>query len=506
MTCIVAPGRNAARVARAARVGILVDARDYYRAFYQAMCGARSYALLAGWQFDSDVRLLRGEDAEGAPYPVELLPFLSALCRERSELHVSLLAWDYSVVYTFEREWLQRLKFDFGASERIHYLLDGQHPVGASHHQKLVVVDGHVAFVGGADICDGRWDDPSHTKDNPGRVNRYGEPYKPYHEVVAVVSGRDVVGTLEHEFVQRWQRAAGAPLSLPPPPEPTRVECEHAFDGAHPLAATATAVARTYPAYENGTDAVAEIRRLYEDAIGAADHLVYIETQYITSRALLDAFLARFRDSSRSRLRVVIVLPRGSDTFKEQLALGAAEDRLLATLRDAARQSGHELRLLYSESTGAADGAQPTFIHSKLLVIDDRFLTVGSANCTNRSFGVDSELNLVWESVEGEGAVSRDIARLRAKLLAEHAGIEHDERLEDLHALVEHIDALLEKGTTRLRRRPVPELSENDLAALVELAFDPEGPMLERALEELFGTKNPAGAAPGSLPESGSGE
>ena len=119
-----------------------MDACDYYRALYQAMGTAQRYVLLAGWQFDSDVRLLRGEDARGAPWPVELLPFLSALCRERPELHVYVLAWDYSVLYTLEREWMQRLKFDFGTSDRVEYVLDGKHPVGASHHQKLVVVDG----------------------------------------------------------------------------------------------------------------------------------------------------------------------------------------------------------------------------------------------------------------------------------------------------------------------------------------------------------------------------
>jgi len=208
---ILAPGRNAWQLEPVTQAGVLVDACDYYRAFYQAMSGAEKYALLAGWQFDSDVRLLRGDDATGAPWPVELLLFMEALCRERPSLHVYVLAWDYSVVYTLEREWMQSLKFDYGQSERIRYVLDGKHPVGASHHQKLVVIDGRLAFVGGADICDGRWDDRRHASVNAERVNRHGDPYKPYHEVIAFVRG-GAVGRLEQVFRERRRRSEAARL------------------------------------------------------------------------------------------------------------------------------------------------------------------------------------------------------------------------------------------------------------------------------------------------------
>lgn len=465
------------RLSPVAQAGVLVDACDYYRAFYQAMSSARRYALLAGWQFDSDVRLLRGEDAVGAPWPVELLPFLTALCRERPELHVYVLAWDYSVVYTLEREWMQRLKFDFATSDRVEYVLDGKHPVGACHHQKFVVIDGRMAFVGGADICDGRWDDRRHQAENLDRVNRYHEPYKPYHEVVAFISGDRAVANLEEDFVLRWRRAAGVALQLPKDAATSGAPERIDFDGALPLDATTTAVARTYAAYEDdGCEAVSEIRALYEDAVREAEHLVYIETQYITSRALYDALVERFRDASMPKLQVVIVVPRGGDSFKEELAMGAAEEQVLASLREVARETGHALRVLYSSPSDAAESSPPTFIHSKLFAVDDRFLTLGSANCTNRSFGVDSELNLVWESERRRGPLARSVARLRASLLSEHAGVDYDPRLEETAGLVERIDELVEAGT-RLRFRPVSTSTENELSTLLKRAFDPESPV-----------------------------
>lgn len=492
---IVAPGRNAWRLAPITQAGVLVDACDYYRALYQAMGTAQRYLLLAGWQFDSDVRLLRGEDARGAPWPVEFLPFLSALCRERPELHVYVLAWDYSVLYTLEREWMQRLKFDFGSSERVQYVLDGKHPVGASHHQKLVVVDGRLAFVGGADICDGRWDDRRHDVENPERMNRYGEPYKPYHEVVAYIAGDGAVGSLEEDFKLRWGRAAGAPLKLPAPYLPGASEDRTDFEGALPLDATTVAIARTYAAYEDvGCEAISEIRRSYEDAIREAQFLVYIETQYITSRALYDALIARLEDRSKPPLQVIIVVPRGGDTFKEELALGAAEERFLASLEHTAAETGHQLRVLYSAASDGSESAPTTFIHSKLLVVDDRFLTVGSANCTNRSFGLDSELNLVFESDARRGPLAMSIARVRASLLSEHAGIPFDERLTAGEDVVARLDEILATGT-RLRLRPSAD-AEGEPSGLLQLAFDPERPLLEAALDELAGLTEPSAAGP----------
>jgi phosphatidylserine/phosphatidylglycerophosphate/cardiolipin synthase-like enzyme len=493
VTRIIVPGRNCWKVDRVEHAGVLVDARDYYRAFYQAMSGARNYVLLAGWQFDSDVRLLRGEDVTGAPLPVELLPFLEALCRERPTLSIYILAWDYSVVYTLEREWMQRLKFDFGTSDQIKYVLDGKHPLGASHHQKLVVVDGRVAFVGGADICDGRWDDRRHASENAERVNRYGEPYKPYHEVIGYVTGAVVAG-LEQTFRARWQRATGEELPrFPPPPDAESVRSDPRFEGALPIQCERVAIARTYPAYDDdGTEAVHEIRHLYEDAIGAAEKLIYLETQYLTSRAIHDALLARLRDDGRPRLQIVIVVPHGSDSLKEQIALGTAEDATLASIDHAARSSGHSLRVLYSAPDDGSSESPPTFIHSKLLIVDDEFMTLGSANCTNRSLAVDSELNLAWECRKEQPSLGKSMARLRASLVSEHAGVAHDERLEKIEGFTERIDELSRTGK-RLRPRSLPARSDEcEPLPIMQIAFDPEGPLLEGALAELLGQRRQA--------------
>ena len=72
--------------------GLLVDADQYYRSFYAAASQAKRSILLCGWQFDSDMELLRGAEAEAAALPVRLREFLNALCERNSELEIRVLA------------------------------------------------------------------------------------------------------------------------------------------------------------------------------------------------------------------------------------------------------------------------------------------------------------------------------------------------------------------------------------------------------------------------------
>ncbi|MGC4069039.1 MAG: hypothetical protein QM784_31225 [Polyangiaceae bacterium] len=89
------------------------------------MCGSgREFIDLAGWQFDSQVELVRGNAAESCRYPTRLLPLLVALCRERPRLRVRILAWDYSPVFLFEREWLQEFIFEVGTPPNLRFCFD----------------------------------------------------------------------------------------------------------------------------------------------------------------------------------------------------------------------------------------------------------------------------------------------------------------------------------------------------------------------------------------------
>ena len=484
---ILRPGINCELVEPVQTSGILVDARAYYLAVHAALRTAKHTVLIAGWQFDSNVPLIRGEDAKALDAPSELLPLLEHIVSARPELRVYILAWDYSLVFAREREWLQRVKFDWMTDERIRFVFDDKHPAGASHHQKLVVIDGAIAFAGGIDLCDARWDDCDHAIDNPLRFKVSGGLQKPYHDLMAYCTG-PIVRSVERLFCKRWERATGELLALMPPREHHTLEREPiaaALRCALPLHCSEAAISLTFGEHlPSGTVKTEQIKALHRDAISSAERLIYIETQYFTSRAVHAALRERMRAADRSKLEIVIILPMGADTPKENFALGDTQHWVLSSLRREAREHGHELRILCSVATRDDGTAVPTFIHSKVLIVDNRLMTIGSANCTNRSMSFDSELNLAWEC-RADGDTAADVARVRAALLCEHAGIKYERRLEETSGVVARLDALV--GRSKLTPREIPDSpDEVEQNTLLERAFDPEHPLTELELDELL--------------------
>jgi phospholipase D1/2 len=469
VTPIIALGRNAWRRVHAEDAGVVVDAADYYHAVYWAVSRAQSYVLMSGWQFDSGVPLLRGADVPTGS-DVRFLKFLDGLCRRRPELRVYLLAWDFHFILAGEREWLQRVIFHWLTSSNFNFRF-GEHPAaGGSHHQKFVVVDGTLAFVGGMDVCEARWDDRRHLADNPLRLS-HGRPQKPYHDLQAWLAGREPARALEDLFSERWRRAGGQPLELRSTHRPTV-----SLRGALPIGEGTVALSRTEPRSDGET--IREVERLFEGAIAAADRLIYVETQYFSSWRIREALARRMRESGRPRPEIVIIVNEQAEALKEELAVGLRQARNLEALRDIASQTGCALGCYFSQCDGPHDTFRATYIHSKLMIVDDRFLTVGSANFTNRSMGVDSELHVAWEHEGQAGRLVEAIRRVRVSLLAEHAGLSAADAggLEASEGLVARLDALADRDGARLQRHRAPTLAQRTAMQLVDpdnLPFDP---------------------------------
>jgi phosphatidylserine/phosphatidylglycerophosphate/cardiolipin synthase-like enzyme len=300
-------------------------------------------------------------------------------------------------------------------------------------------------------------------------VNTAGEPARPNHEVQAAVTG-EAAAAIGDLFRERWLAACGEELDpiRPAREELARFELRELTRGRGlMLRGDRVFLSRTDVAPDGSS--LLEIRSAYEAALAAAERLIYVETQYFTSRSITSALLSRLRDRERSKLQIAVMVPRGADSGKEKFALGETQNMVLAALEEAARAGGHELLLLCS---ACADGDQTTFIHSKLLIVDDRFLSVGSANLTERSMGLDRELSLFWHA-EGDGALAEDIANVRASLLGEHAGRDPAE-LRSAAGLAQRLSAWLEEPDCRLRRCHVEPADPSALKALI---FDPGGPL-----------------------------
>lgn len=460
-SAILAPSQNCWRVAHAERAAFLVDAEAYFTAFRAAAINARHTIFIIGWDVNSLARLTPRQIDD---YPPRLGEFLNTLVRRRRSLHVYVLNWDFIVFYAPDREAMPTYKLGWRTHRRVHFRLDSAHPVGASHHQKIVVIDDAVAFVGGIDLTDQRWDTPGHTPNDPRRRDRNGNLYPPFHDVQMMVDG-DAAAAVGELARERWRRAGG---KRPEPAEHSAANQPWPVDPD--LLDVDVGIARTEPRYRNYPQ-VSEIRRLYVDAIAAARESIYIENQYFTSRVIGAALADALRAPSGPDVVVVLRLRGGG--WLEHNTMATMRARLLEDVRQA--DAHGRLRVYYADHEDFGDDC--LYLHSKLLIVDGRFVSVGSANLNNRSLGLDTECNL---AIDGQTPrARRGITALRNRLLAEHLGVTPDA----VEQAIARADGSLMAGVESLRGnvrtlRPLPGKSAADVDAFIPVSsvLDPPEP------------------------------
>lgn len=480
---LLRPGHNAWRVARADRFALLIDAAEYYRRLRQSLLAARRDVFLLGWAFDTRIELVRGEDAQdGAPTRLgELLDHIVSRQPLRRSLgqfppRVHVLAWDFSTFFALDSDPLLSLHLDLGLHRRVRYEFDAKHPFGASHHQKLVVIDDALAFVGGTDLTSERWDNTEHALEHPSRVGPGGEPYAPHHEVQAIVDG-PAAAALGELARARWKRASRRRVRPPMPASKRKAVAVDLWpaDLEPDLCGVRMGVARTRPSF-GGEEAVHEIERLYLDGIARARESIYLESQYLTARSLTEALVARLREAQGPE--VVLVIPKEPQNRIEQWTLGSKIRAAHAALK-AADLHGR-LRIVYPLASRSAELA--IYVHAKLAIFDDRWLQVGSANLTQRSLGFDTECDVLVE-VQDEADRER-VLNLRARLVGHWVGATAEEvraAEQELGSLVLAIDRLggAERGLA------TPEIDEAH-AGSEGLLNDLEEPMAPTRLIDSF--------------------
>ncbi len=393
--------RNVGDRLRADRLAFLIDAGPYFDAFTNAVSRARRSVLILGWEVDSGIRLRRprGGDDEGPT----LADFLSDVLRDRPTLDVHVLCWDWSMIYVFEREPWPRKRMGYDTHERLHFELDGRHPVGASHHEKVVVVDDQMAFIGGIDLGRRRWDTPRHDPDDPRLRSPSDHAYRPFHDVQAVVSG-PAAKALGDRARLRWRRATGEDLDPPPTSDhdPWPADVQPAVRDV-PLRLVCT----------DPADGRYETEAWHVAAIRSARRSIYLENQYLTSDTVGRELAARLDRSPAPE--IVVVTSKESGGWLEQASMDAHRARILQTLGD--RDPGGKLAAWWPDP---GHGDSPT-VHTKLTVVDDRLAYLGSANLSNRSMGLDTESGLTFDA-DDDARLENVIRGLRRSLLAEHLG------------------------------------------------------------------------------------
>lgn len=458
------------KTVKAARAAFLVDGAAYYAALVAAIERAERSILLVGWDIDSRTVISR----PGAPRET-ISGLLNRVVAAKKDLVVHLLAWDFAMVFALERELFPVYHLGWKTHRRIHFHLDNDHPLGAAHHQKVIVIDDAIAFSGGLDVTTRRWDTQRHAPHDPRRKDPGEVGYKPFHDVQMAVDD-DAARALGDLVRERWRRATGHELRPPPPPTVDPWPPDLSPDVRNVL----VDIARTEPAFPaRGREEIREVERLFLASIAAAKRFIYIENQYTTSTVIRDALAARLAEPGGPE--VVLVIPQMCSGWLEIQTMGALRAGFLSALRTADIEG--RLRVYYPRVSEDVD----VFVHSKVLIIDASIVRVGSANLSNRSMRVDTECDLSIDA-RGDLRIKAAILRFLAGLLAEHLGASRDavfDALDRERSLIAAVESLRGGPRTFV---PIDERLEATapIDAILHLAADPERPIDPEQLVNTF--------------------
>ncbi len=409
---ILEEGRNCWRIARAERATVIVDAAQYYHHIRSAMEKADRQIFIIGWDFDTRIALDPDENGKGE----SLGRFFLRLAHSKPRRRIAILKWNFGALKQFLRPaaviWLAR----WWLTRSIDFRFDSAHPVGCSHHQKIVIIDNNLAACGGIDISKCRWDSSEHGDGDPRRTSPDGKPYGPWHDATMLMQG-PIAECLAQLGRDRWKMATRKPLARIEP-----CDCDWP-EGLEPrFEKVDIGISRTRAAYR-GQEEICEIETLYLDMIASAQRFIYFENQYLTSAKIAAAIAKRMAEQDAPE--IVLVMPRTADGWLEQQAMDAARVKLIEAIGRSDRSNRFRVYVPVTK------GGEDIYVHAKIAIVDDRLLRIGSSNLNNRSQRLDSECDVTLDcALNANRQAGGAITALRHRLLAEHLGCTADEFFE----------------------------------------------------------------------------
>jgi phosphatidylserine/phosphatidylglycerophosphate/cardiolipin synthase-like enzyme len=469
------PGSSSVwRYVRASRAHVVIDAAAYFALMQQAMLKARQRIHMIGWDFDTRVRLGPGRKFYNLPdqdvQPARLGPFVLWLIRRTEGLQVRVLKWNFGALKFIFRGSMILDLIRWWFSRSIDFKFDSAHPLGCSHHQKMIVIDDSFAVCGGIDMTSDRWDTPEHLEEDPRRRRPYGTRlYGPWHDLSMLVEG-EAAAALAELGRERWMQAGAVPL------EPCGPQDESAWPAAlkAEFRDVEIGIARTRSAWGKLSE-VREVEALFVEHIRRAKRFIYAESQYFASRVVAEAIAEKVAEPNPPE--IVLINPESAEGWLEQTAMDGARVRLCHAIS----QRDHLQRFRIFIPRNAAGTA--IYVHSKTMIVDDEIVRIGSANMNNRSMGLDSECDLFIDAARpGNDHARAPIERLRLTLLAEHTGLNREKVRESLTRHGSMIELIENAPRTGKRLDPfvLRPLTDAEKAVADNALFDPERP------EELF--------------------
>jgi len=331
----------------------------------------------------------------------------------------------------------------------------------ATHHMKIIVADGREMVIGGLDVNERRWDEPGH--DRPAEET--------WHDVSAFVSGlaaahadRFVRWLWREEMARRARLGIGEgdgedALAVPALPQVPDVD-----PPARKAPALGEGIRFLVTASEKAPSPFAVGPRLLsatiieEEAavVRAAERFLYIENQFVRDPAFLEVVVRRMR--AVPDLQLIVLVPAAPDTVAFEGEAGAGErhgewlqvralDRLMRLFGERVgvfMLAGARLPQDGEVDTdrASAEGRGIVYVHSKVLIADDRLATITSANLNARSMRMDTEAGISFGG--------KEVAAFRRRLWRQHLG-------EDIEATGEVLAPWRDAAEANERRAPGDE-------------------------------------------------
>jgi phosphatidylserine/phosphatidylglycerophosphate/cardiolipin synthase-like enzyme len=440
-------------------VTFTVDGQETFTLMYEKMFKAKTSIFIANYELDPRLRFLRGESqsensttSESENIKLSYQNYstspLQDLLFEKTKqgVEVKIIVWQPKLIIRLlptahkrglngrvgELEPLERLVQHSKIAKNLMVRVDNTSPAFTSgHHEKFIVIDNKIGFCGGLDLSHGKWDTNSHEFDNPLR----DLDAEPWHDIHAMVEG-PVVTDLTFHFIQRWTYSITKDIN-----QTKRIKIEPSFENQNSTGDTEVIALRTWKQLNNdGDDNYGSgILSWYAAMFRKAKHSIYIENQFSFQSEFITQLLVK-RLQEEQNLKVIVVSPMEPNLpgFICGCVSKESINNVNSNLEKLRNAGGNRVNTycLISQHNAANEKRRQIYVHAKVMIVDDKWITIGSANMDNDGFKNSTEVDL--------GITSPLLAQqLRVKLWSEHLTEEDDSSNNrvDLSSFDEGFDA-----------------------------------------------------------------
>ena len=387
----------------------LVNGEESWQSVYNHLMSAKKSIHLCFWALEGDLELIRNNnEALMEPKRRKKYTLYDLLYKKtRDGVKVRILLWDYPLNARQNfADTLIRLSGKVGTFE----VLYQPHPnsIIGSWHQKIMIIDDKIAFVGGMNAKENDWDTSNHlafdirrakhrlTSKERKKINSIKDHEAinpPRHDYMTLILGA-IVSDIQLNFVERWNYCISKKYSYFT--KATKLEKPKQSQDFSDVRAQ---IIRTVPPYELQPHGEKGVLETYLKAIRLAEKYIYIEDQYFRSRTLAEEIAKAVKKNNK--LKIIIVTPpdylSGLEA-NERFKLASPSTFWTADSFKIIKSVLPEFVLFFFQSTFIDNHRKRVFVpidlHAKLMIVDDEWYTIGSCNINERGFETEGELNV----------------------------------------------------------------------------------------------------------------